>query len=419
MTTANYDHDNDGDTDTVPGGAIVSLKGSGRAGTATVTVTSGDLDPVTIDFVMSGPATKLTATPRQGSVEIGGKVWVELQLTDAGGNPIQGTRIDPVSSKEVVGPTDKAIPVAIGQDTDGNDPDDGYNVDYIHSTDATKNIPACGNDRTDTDSTEDGVQQTFATDGTNADGKCVVQVTATDAAGTKNDATRGAHTLNFASGDLKASTKIVVSGPPATITSDAPATLAPSDEVKVTVTVVDDASEPVGAVKISVIQTAGDGAIVTEMAAKTSDGEASFSYLAPSTPGVVEFLVRTRDSDDKVTAKLPIVISVEAPAPPEPEPPAMGTLSGSGSIRWYTGGSVSDLAAVLADACPGGHSIAVEDSSGTWQFHSSSAPAFVNAIFEAAFPDGFSATGVWVTSCSAGNGASMAGDGPSMNGDDS
>ena len=58
-------------------------------------------------------------------------------------------------------------------------------------------------------------------------------------------------------------------------------------------TVLDDEAVRVGGVTIEAFQTAGDGKIITEIASKTSDGRAKFTYLAPSTPGVVEFLVRT------------------------------------------------------------------------------------------------------------------------------
>ena len=83
------------------------------------------------------------------------------------------------------------------------------------------------------------------------------------------------------------------------------------------------------------------------------------------------------------------------------------TLRGSGSIRFFSGGSVDDLSPRqprrLAPAAR---------SSGSRRtmargllFLSTTAPAFANAPFTAAFPDGFpdGPTGVWVSSCDAGS----------------
>ena len=51
--------------------------------------------------------------------------------------------------------------------------------------------------------------------------------------------------------------------------------------------------------------------------------KAKFTYLAPSTPGVVEFLVRTRnkpatEAGSKVTSQLPIIIQIAEAMADEP-----------------------------------------------------------------------------------------------------
>ncbi len=119
----------------------------------------------------------------------------------------------------------------------------------------------------------------------------------------------------------EATVEIQVGGPPATIESDASERIDPSAEITVNVTVLDDESVRVGGVDIEVIHTAGDGAIITDIASRTKDGRAKFTYLAPSTPGVTEFLVRTKTGTSKVTAQLPIIIAIAAEAPPEPPVP--------------------------------------------------------------------------------------------------
>ena len=84
---------------------------------------------------------------------------------------------------------------------------------------------------------------------------------------------------------------------------------------------------------------------------------------------------------------------------------ADATLTGSGSIRFFSGGSVDDLSAAATAACPGGAIVWVQADDGSWPAPlSTTAPAFANAPFTAAFPDGFDGpTGVWVSSCDEGS----------------
>ena len=99
-------------TTTADGIVDVLLTGGGVEGQAVVTARLGTrTDTVTI--TLFGSAKNLTAEPEQGSVEIGGSVFVVLTVTDGAGNPVSGLQIGPVSSKEVVGPEGVTSPVLV------------------------------------------------------------------------------------------------------------------------------------------------------------------------------------------------------------------------------------------------------------------------------------------------------------------
>ena len=128
-----------GSTDDDETGTVkVTLKGSNRAGSATVTVTVGDLT-ATADVTLAGPAKNLTAEAEQGSVEIGGKVFIVMTVTDAGGNPVKGAQPIATAKGHIDVPNEDDVPVDVDFDVDKDIKD-------------TKNdIPACGDDDTDLD----------------------------------------------------------------------------------------------------------------------------------------------------------------------------------------------------------------------------------------------------------------------------
>ena len=185
-----------------PGFATATLNGKGVEGTATITARLGSLTE-TVEVTLFGTAKNLAAEPMQDSVEIGGDVYVVLTVTDGAGNPVSGQVITPITTGagDVSGPEgDDVVEVVTTRDTPAADttndgPGVGYSKDFIHATDSTKNIPACGDDAVN--SLTSPSTEVFETDGTNANGQCVVHVSAPDPAGTDDDATRGAHTLNF------------------------------------------------------------------------------------------------------------------------------------------------------------------------------------------------------------------------------
>ena len=402
----------DAPTTTVAGLATVRLDGAGREGVATVTVTVGGLTDQ-LEVTMYGKAKNLSAEPMQGSVEIGGDVYIVLTVTDAAGNPVSGQVIAPVSSKEVVGPGDDAVPVVTSKGTTASDTSDGsgYNVDFIHPRDSKQNLPACGDDEDPVTDTSDPPTTTedFANDGTNADGKCVVHVRAPEKAdGDPKDATRGVHTLNFqVSSSIKASATIEVAGKPASISTDAPDPIEPTSVTEITVSVFDDEDVLVGITSVKVRKIGGDGLIEDhgeDGSEMTSNGQSKFTFIAPSRAGSSEILITAGDVNHRLTLNIGEAMPEEEPAMPDdeeamPEGDALSFLSPS--IASFSGGSVEDLAAAAEAACPGGATFWVEASDRSWAGYRTTAIAIANTPFNAAWAGGIPATAVFFTECEA------------------
>ena len=407
VTTADYDHDNDGTTAVAPGGITATLNGRGVEGEAVITARLGSMT-ATATVTMFGTAKNLTAEPMQGSVEIGGDVYVVLTVTDGAGNPVAGQVITPVTSKEVVGPGDDPVTVETETATAATTESAvgvGYSKDFIHPTDSTKNIPACGDDNTG--SLESPETEVFDTDGTNADGKCVVHVSAPKKGvdGATKNATRGENTLNFQiSATVKASAVIEVAGSPASITTDAPESIEPGSVTEITVSVWDDEDILVGITSVKVRKVGGDGLIEdagdsgSEM---TSNGQSKFTFIAPSTSGSSEILITAGDVNQRVT------LNIGEAMEDEPEEPAMpsgdATLSGSIGLAVFSGGSLDDLESAALAHCPDGAAIYVNDGEGGQiLFTAGAAVSIVNNAVAAIYPDGLGAnTAVLIARCEA------------------
>ncbi|MYA15787.1 MAG: hypothetical protein F4Z28_02950 [Gammaproteobacteria bacterium] len=400
VTTTTDAGTNDVDT---AGYARVVVIGAGSPGISTITVTSGNLT-ATADIVLHGPVKTLSAELEQGAIEVGGMTRIVVTALDAGGNPVANQNVAVKTQGGVTPPERLATPVGTSNTVNK----DGGTVGSL----ADKgDLPACGDVTAVTadPAADPPVVGVAGSTGTNGSGQCVIQVTAPDNAGTATDAARGTHTITLvASNDGSAgprgvnepSVEVQVGGAPSSIESDAPDRIDPSTELTVNVTVSDDEGVRVGRVSIEAIQTAGDGTIITPIAEMTSDGRAKFTYLAPSRPGVAEFLVRTRGANNAVTASLPIIVEIgeEAPVePPAPEP-SDATLSGNAPLMIFSGGSVEDLDAAAQAACPGGAAIWVHDGS-SWQVYSTGAPAIANIGFSTAFAGGLDMQAVWVSAC--------------------
>ena len=309
------------------GFAAVVLTGGGAPGVATVTVrqTNGTIVG-TGNVTLFGPAKTISAEAEQSAIAIGESTFIVVTVTDSGDNPVANATASVKTKGGRVPPTKLDTPVGqvrnVGKDVDG----DG-------ELDKKTDIPACDQDVTAiTDGPEQDpvVDNVLGSTGTDRDGRCVIRITATDdKTSLNNDTARGEHTITIVGSaggtDPKAidavTVVIQVGGAPATIESDAPERLDPSGELTVNITVVDDEDVRVGKVAIEVFQTAGDGKIITEAKANTSDGRAKFTYLAPSTPGVAEFLVRTMSGTGAVTSQLPIIVQI---AEAMVEPPVVG-----------------------------------------------------------------------------------------------
>ncbi len=279
----------------VDGNAVIDLKASGREGTATVTISHATLDPTTVDVKLFGTAKDMTAEAEQGSVEVGGSVFVVLTVTDAAGNPVKNVQPQPAGTDPIAGPADDSNKVTTSQAADdGVATTSPYNVNKDVDGDGVVDkgdIPACGPVTAVTAGDQSGDPPTpplaFASTGTNDAGQCVVQVKATPdddtTPATNESSTRGVHTLNFALDDIEASVEITVAGAAASIESDAPEYVEALSDTTITVTVSDDEGVLVGDTSINVIKVAGDGlaeGAATKEGARTKNGSATFSYAA-------------------------------------------------------------------------------------------------------------------------------------------
>ena len=354
-----------------PGYGTVTLRGKGVEGQAVVTARLGTLT-ATATVTLFGTAKNLTAEPRQNSIEIGGEVYVVLTVTDGAGHPVSGQVITPVTSKEVVGPSgvDKPVLVKTEKDTPAlantrHAAGVGYSKDYIDAKNSKNNIPACGDDNTG--ATEQ--DEAFGTNGTNADGKCVVHVTAPKAAGTQKAATRGVHTLNFqVSASVKASAEIEVAGSPAIITTNAPEAVDPGSVTEITVSVWDDIEVLVGITDVKVRQVDGGGLVEDageNGSEKTVNGRSKFTFIAPSAPGTAEILITAGTVNQRLD------LSIGDTAPP------VSVSAQSGLVIVQNAGSIEDLLGALA--CGGDEGTTVRlPGNNTYIV---GAPAFMNAAF--------------------------------------
>lgn len=332
-----------GDTGTDGMGDFTAvLTGGGVEGIATVRAILGTRSDE-VQVTLFGTAKNLEADPEQGSVEIGGSVYIVLTVTDGAGNPVQDAQPQPAAQNAIVGPSTESVSVTTSQAADDGDAATSpYNVNKDVNGNGTVDkgdIPACGpvTEVTAQPNASLPVQGVFASTGTNAAGQCVVEVTAPDEGTPATTATRGEHTLNFALGSLKASATIEVAGKPDSITTsvDDNPTVEPSSVTEITVSVFDDENVLVGISDVKVRKVGGDGLIEdageggTE---STSDGQSKFTFIAPSTTGSSEILITSG------AASLRLTINVGEPAEEEPEGPAPTwnepLVSGTQNVSW-------------------------------------------------------------------------------------
>ena len=127
---------------------MIDLKASGREGTATVSISHGTLDPTSVDVKLFGTAKNMTAVADQGSVEIGGSVFIVLTVTDAAGNPVKNVQPQPAEEDPILAPTKDDNKVTTSQAADDdNAATSPYNVNKDVDKDGVidkGDIPACG-----------------------------------------------------------------------------------------------------------------------------------------------------------------------------------------------------------------------------------------------------------------------------------
>ncbi len=340
------------------GTATVTLVGAGREGTATVTITHGNLDPASVDVTFYGDADAISAEVEQGSIEVSGSVFVVLTVTDAAGNPVKNQEPEAAEKDALVSPTEG-----------GNTVETDYEVNKLDK-DGKVAIPACAAHaavtQADVDNDPTAGPVTLGSSGTNDDGQCVVQVTATpddtSTTGTNEASTRGTHTLNFALGKFAASASLEVAGGPASIESDAPEYVEPLSDTTITVTVRDDEGVLVGETDINVIKVAGDGLAEGKAAAdgaQTSNGSSTFSYAA-GLEGQVVFRVIAGSGDGAVRDI--ITLTVGFPDMDCPDGTSVAYGESCPDVECPDGTSVGNGETCPDVECPDGTSVANGES---------------------------------------------------------
>ena len=381
-TEADVDHDADSATEPIDvtiasGTAVVSIKGAGRPGVATITALAENGVSGSETVVLAGVAKAISAAADQDSVQATGTVYIVVNIADSTGNPVKGATVENLKAEA---PSDNDRPVTVI----GQERPKGTNG-------SKKAIPACGESATD------------------GDGNCALAVSA---GSSSSPATRGVHTVSFdgpgtiAKADRTVTVDIAVAGKPVSVTHDAPERVDTLSTTKITLTARDDEGNLVGAVKSRVEQIEGGGTILNEKDgdADTSNGARSFEYFAPSRPGLVTFFVSVGTGADAVKETITVQIGEEAmEEPDEPEMPAMPesepTLTVTHSLGIFSGGSATELIDAADAACPGGAWIWLQDAGGEWRNYRTSAPAFVNAVFIAALPGDLGQRAVFVREC--------------------
>ncbi|MCY3504868.1 MAG: hypothetical protein OXH41_01730 [Chloroflexi bacterium] len=351
--TANLDPDGAGELPAADGYAQATLVATGRPGVVTVTVSVGAIED-TIEIIVYGSAASITAEADESSIEIGGSTFIVVTSSDAAGNPVTRQNYALKSQGGNVGPSEAAVPVVVSTVTNKDNAAPQGTLTALLG-----DIPACGDVTAVADDagTEDVNEAVAASFGTDAAGKCVIHVSASSkAAGAKADTTRGTHTLTIAGpaadGSTDVSVEISVGGPPTTIEHDAPERVDALSEHTVTVTVLDDEGVRVGKQAAEVIAIGGAlaGTITTDIQDDTTDGQASFSFLAPPGTGTISFLVRAGTLPNRTQQLIEVAVG-EAPAE-EPEGPAPTwnneLVSGQNLVVW-NGEDGADPSAGAAD----------------------------------------------------------------------
>ena len=108
VPTADFDHDDDQATAEQMGYAQATVTSTGRPGNVTVTASfPGGLED-TVEIIVYGAATNITAVANESAIEIGGKTLIVVTSTDGAGNPVSRQTYDKKAKDGVVGPSEEA-----------------------------------------------------------------------------------------------------------------------------------------------------------------------------------------------------------------------------------------------------------------------------------------------------------------------
>ena len=328
-----------GNSDDELGGMVaVVLKGNGGTGTAEVVFrhpVSGHSH--TVNVVLHGPAASISASVDQGTIGIGNSTFIVVTVSDAQGNPVPSVGDVKVENHKPL------VPAQTGPEVPAGSTANLVATNFTTNRDlpgVVNDVPSC---EAHTTAATDDTPASSST-GTSLGGKCAIQVTASAGGpGPADDATRGTHSLTLAIESnpriAPVTVEVEVGGSPASIETDAPARVDSLSSTSITVTILDDEGVRVGAVPVSVVQVEGSGnadQFPGGDAAMSSDGRATFTYLAPLTPGEAVFLIRAGAPGQVIQDTITLAIG---DAPEEaPEAPAAtwnnDLVSGQNLVVW-------------------------------------------------------------------------------------
>jgi hypothetical protein len=340
-----------------------TLTAPATAGTSSVTVIVGGMTQ-TVDVPITGPITEVTAQSQYDAVQVGGTVLAKVSALDKEGRPVTQEAIASITAA-LPGPTGTAVSIKQDHEGDGS-------TDADESARKTAKYPDwCGDTPT-----------------TGNTGECTIAIGTTGAV-------RGTHKVTVTISGTKAAFDLTVAGPPAAIEIDAPSRVEPLSTSTITVTATDDTGFRVGSVPVTLRAIEGGGALLnpTDDSTRTKNGQKTFTYFASSSPGVATFYVKVGSGADAPTDTF--AIQVGEAAAPEPEAPAAPSLDRTPASTGYTlvnfsGGSVAELDAALAEAC-GSSAAAYATNLGEYVGYLVGAPSVVNRAFNDLFADGIPA----------------------------
>ncbi|MDE2933765.1 MAG: hypothetical protein OXS47_07850 [Chloroflexota bacterium] len=308
-----------GNSDDELGGIVaVVLKGNGGTGTAEVVFrhpVSGHSHKVNV--ILHGAAASISASVDQSTIGIGNSTFIVVDVSDADGNPVPNITTVVVDNHKPLVPAQTGPEVPAGSTANLVSTSFTTNRDL---PDVVNDVPSCEAHTTLAD--EDAGTPASSSTGTSLGGKCAIQVTAgAGGPGPADDATRGTHSLTLAISTnpriAPVTVEVEVGGAPASIENDAPASVESLSTTSISITVLDDEGVRVGAVPISVVKVEGSGNVDDVAGGMTSDGRATFTYLAPLTPGEAVFLIRAGGSGQVIQDTITLAIGDVAPEAPD------------------------------------------------------------------------------------------------------